>query len=107
MNYRHGDLALISVKELPDNLEKSFSKILMKGSHGNNHSFDEGEFFLKKNSDIVFGYLVAGENTNLFHISHGEKTKNKRLRKAKINPDIYELRKQHEETHEGMKPIID
>lgn len=105
-NYRHGDLALIGIKKLMENLKKSNSKVLMKGSGGNNHSFDNGKFYPCEKDIFVFGYFVA-ENTTLFHIDHGKKVEGKRLRQAKIANGVYELRKQNEDTHEGMTPVVD
>ncbi len=107
MKYRHGDMALISVEKLPEGLKKSNSKILMKGSHGNNHSFENGEFYPQNKNRFVFGYLVAKKNCCLFHITHGKKTNGKRLKKAKIKTGIYELRKQQEDTHVGLEPVLD
>lgn len=105
-NYRHGDLALIGIKELPKNLKPSKTKILMTGSGGNNHSIDKGTVYLKNEDDFIFGYLEA-KNTKLYHIEHGNKVKGKSLREAKIKDGIYELRKQMENTHSGMKQVID
>jgi len=104
--YRHGDLELVEVKELPTGLKESKTKILMKGSHGHNHSFDNGTLYLTKKDNFVFGYLVA-KNTTLFHPEHGEIIKGKKLREAKIADGIYELRVQHEDTHEGMIQVVD
>jgi hypothetical protein len=104
MNYRHGDLALIGIDKLPDNLKKSDTKILMKGSGGNNHEIDNGDVYFINNNQFIFGYLAA-KNTKLFHLEHGEgKGKNK---EAKIEDGIYELRKQNEETHTELKQVED
>lgn len=105
-NYRHGDMALIGIKQLPEDIKKSKSKVLMKGSGNNNHSFDNGKFYPHNKGEFVFGYFVA-ENTTLFHKDHGKIVEGKRLRQAKIDKGIYELRRQNEDTHEGMKPVID
>ena len=105
MNYRHGDLALIKVEELPQKLKLSTSKVLMIGSGGNNHSYNNGKFYPYKDA-VVVGYFVA-KNSKLFHIEHGRKVKGKKLREVKIKDDIYELRQQHEDTNDGMKPVID
>ena len=107
MNYRHGDLALIQVKELPKGLKKEETKILMIGSNNHPHSFDNGEFYLKKENNFVFGYFVAENNTNLYHLEHGNKIKGENLRKAKIKKGIYQLRNQCEDTNQGMKPVVD
>jgi hypothetical protein len=105
-NYRHGDLCLIGIKELPQDLKPSKTKILMVGSGGNNHSINKGTVYIKNVDEFVFGYLEA-KDTKLLHIEHGKKVKGKELREAKIEDGIYELRKQMENTHSGMKQVID
>ena len=112
MNYRHGDLGLFSIKELPkDNIEKSNSKNIMIGSHGNSHRYNIGELYISKiDHPFIFGYFIATEETILFHKSHGDKEiimNGTKYKEAKIKPCIYELRKQNEETHEGMQAILD
>lgn len=104
--YRHGDLGLVEVEKLPDNLEKSDSKILMTGSGGHNHTFDHGEFYPHMNA-LVIGYLIASNRTRLYHPEHGIIIKDADLREAKIQPGIYELRRQHEDTNDGMRPVED
>jgi fructoselysine-6-P-deglycase FrlB-like protein len=104
MSYRHGDLALISVKKLPKNLKETKTKVLMTGSGGNDHAITQGKVYLKNEGDFVFGYLVA-KDTVLLHPEHG---KGKGILKiAKIGDGIYELRKQNEDTNEGLKEVID
>ena len=106
MNYRHGDLALISIKELPKGFKVSTSKVLMRGSNNNPHSFDNGKFYPITPEGCIFGYLVA-DNTTLFHPEHGKIAEEKKLREAKIKNGIYELRSQVEDTNEGMKGVVD
>jgi hypothetical protein len=111
-SYRHGDCALIEVAELPKGLKKSTSKVLMTGSGGHNHSFDSGEFYPKTDNariqkGTVIGYFVANNKTRLYHLEHGKVVKGKDLREAKIQAGIYQIRKQVEYTHDGMKPVID
>ncbi len=107
-NYRHGDLALIGVRALPDGLKESDSKILMTGSGGNHHTFDRGEFYPStENNGFIIGYLVATDQTKLYHPDHGAAVEGKKLREAKIKAGIYECRKQQEDTHAGMKPVVD
>lgn len=103
-NYRHGDLALISVKELPEGVKQDKSKMLLEGK-SNKHYYDNGEFYPKKD-ELIVGYLVA-KNTTLSHKEHGRKIKGKDLKQAKIKNGVYELRVQHEETNEGMKQVED
>ena len=107
MDYRHGDLGLIGIKVLPKELEENKSNIIMKGSHDNNHSFSGGKLYLKESGEFVIGYLKAGKGCKLFHIEHGKKIKGKELREASIKEGMYELRKQCEDTHEGMKQVVD
>jgi hypothetical protein len=107
MNIRHGDLALIQLDKLPEGLKKSNSKVLMTGSGGNNHTYDNGVFYPKKENEFVIGYFVAVDNTKLYHIEHGNIKQNKTLQKTKIPKGIYQLKKQCEETNDGMKPVVD
>lgn len=104
--YRHGDLALTAIKELPKGLKKSKTKILMTGSGGNHHSINRGKVYFKGVDDFIFGYLVA-KNTVLFHPEHGKKVRGKALKGAKVEDGIYELRKQVEHTHDGFVPVVD
>ena len=106
-NYRHGDLALIGIKELPKGLTETKTKILMTGSNNNPHTFDNGKVYLKKVNVFIFGYFVADNNTKLYHKEHGCKVPANTLLTAKIKKGVYELRGQIENTNEGMKPVID
>lgn len=101
-NYRHGEIALVGVKELPKDLELSNSKCIMVGSHGNSHTIDNGDLYFKKDGDFIFGYLVA-KNTHLIHPEHKEKNG----KSCKIADGIYQLIKQNEYTPEGLVPVID
>lgn len=106
-NYRHGDLALIEIKELPKGLKETKTKTLMTGSNNNPHSFDQGKVYFKDVDSFVFGYFVAENNTKLFHKEHGCKVPANNSLVAKIKKGVYELRRQVEDTNEGMKPVID
>ena len=101
--YRHGEIALVSIKKLPSGLKESKDKVLIQGSHGNSHSFDNGKLY-RKDDGYVFGYLVA-KNTTLFHHEHGEGKG--QIKKAKIPDGIYQLIKQQEFTPEGLVPVVD
>lgn len=102
---RHGDLTLVKVDSLPEGLTKSNTKTLMTGSHGNDHKINKGEVYFKNIGQFIIGYLMA-KDTILEHPDHGEKTKSA-IRKAKIEDGVYELRGQHEGTHEKMVAVID
>lgn len=103
--YRHGEIALVKIDKLPKGIEKSDSKVLMSGSHGNSHTIDNGIFYPKTDDQYIFGYLEA-KNTNLLHSEHGNSKKGL-LKSAKIEDGFYELRKQHEHTPQGLSPVID
>ena len=106
--YRHGDLALIGIEKLPsEHGVLSDSLIIMKGSHGNNHVVANSKIYLKNINEFVFGYIVAEKNCVLFHVEHGEKIPGKDFREAHIDSGIYELRKQCEDTHDGMRQVVD
>lgn len=107
MNYRHGDLSLIGIKNLPKDLEVTEIDIIMTGSHGNDHIVKNATLYLQQSGDFIVGYMVAKQGCILYHIEHGDKIEGKPLREAPIEPGIYELRKQCEDTNEGMKPVID
>jgi len=102
--FRHGEIAFVKIDKLPDGLTNNKSKILMKGSHGHDHTFDKGEMYLKKVNEFVFGYFVA-KDTTLFHQEHG--VGKGKLKKAELPDGVYELRKQQEFTPDGLKPVID
>jgi hypothetical protein len=103
--YRHGDLVLEGVEKLPEGLTPTKTKKIMVGSGGNPHSINNGTPYFKDMNNFVFGYLVAS-NTSLFHREHGDK-KVGDLKSAKIDDGIYQLRKQHENTHQGMVAVED
>ncbi len=106
-NYRHGDMSLIGIDKIPNDAKKNNTKTIMQGSGGNNHSFDNGTFYISGSNDIfVIGYLKA-KNTKLFHIDHGKEIQGKALREAVISDGCYEIRRQFEDTNEGMEPVID
>jgi hypothetical protein len=107
-NYRHGDLALIGIEKLPSDIEdETASNVIMKGSHQNEHTATDAKIYLKDTDGFVFGYMVAGKDCLLHHVEHGVKIKGKQMKDAYIEPGVYELRKQHEDTHDGMKQVID
>ena len=97
--YRHGEILLIKSK-LPKGLTKSNSNVIMTGSHGNNHSIDNGTLYFV-NDGQVFGYLVA-KNTHLLHPEHTEKGN-----PCPIKDGTYQLIKQVEYTPDGLVPIVD
>jgi hypothetical protein len=105
-NIRHGDMALIGIKELPKGLAASDTKALMKGSHGNDHGFEGGVFYPKQNGDNLVGYFVAKRGCKLLHPEHGEGD-GAGLCIAKIKAGVYEVHHQTEQTHEGLRPVID
>lgn len=102
--FRHGEIAFIKINSLPEGLNKSNQKEFLKGSHGNPHTFDNGELYLKNVDDNIFGYFVA-KDTKLKHPEHGEgKGKTK---EASLPNGVYELRRQTEWINSEMKQIID
>lgn len=105
--YRHGDLALVAVDSIPKGLKASESKVLMTGSGGNDHVFGEGMFYPAPSGDFILGYLDAPKGTTLSHPDHGAIVKSKTLREANLPAGCYELHRQQEYTHQGMRPVID
>lgn len=105
-NYRHGDLALCGIDKLPDGLEETKTDILMEGKTAS-HRFRNGTVYLKEVNKHVFGYFVATKDTVLLHIDHGEPVKGRKIKEARILKGVYELRRQTEDTNDGLKPVID
>lgn len=105
-NYRHGDLALCGIDKLPENLEVTKTNILMEGKTAS-HRFKNGDVYLKEVNEHVFGYFVATKDTVLLHTDHGEAVKGRKIKEAKVQKGVYELRRQTEDTNEGLKPVID
>ena len=105
--YRHGDICLEQVESIPDNAKRSDSKVILaEGSGGNPHGITDGELFFVENEFPVIGYLKA-ESTKLTHAEHGEEVLPDGLKAAAIEDGIYKITRQQEETHEGMKPVVD
>jgi hypothetical protein len=102
--YRHGEIAFVEIKKLPKGLTQEKTQEFLKGSHGHSHSFDNGELYLKKENDWVFGYFVA-KNTTLKHVEHGEGKG--RLKTAKLPDGAYELRRGAEVVNKELKQIVD
>jgi len=107
MNYRHGDLALIGVERLPKDIMEIKTDIIMTGSHGHDHVVKNASLYFKASGDFIVGYMVAKENCVLYHVDHGDKMEGEPLREASVDSGIYELRKQCEDTNEGMRQVID
>lgn len=104
--YRHGDLALLPIKSLPKGLKKTDTDIIMTGSHGNDHKVLNGEIYFKDENRFVFGYLKAKKGAKLLHKDHGDK-KVGSLKECSIPEGNYQLRRQFEDTHSGMKVVVD
>lgn len=98
--YRHGEVLLLKIDKLPDGLTKSNTNVFMVGSHGHNHSIDNGELYLQQDG-TTHGYLIAN-NTSLIHPEHSPNVGD-----AKIEDGIYQIIKQQEYTPDGLKPVID
>ena len=108
MNLRHGDLAFIQVKELPKGLIKSSSKVFMKGSNNNNHTYDAGDWYPTTipGDNFTIGFFVS-KKTTLFHVEHGMKIKGQELRITGIDDQVSRLARQNQDTHAGMVPVLD
>jgi hypothetical protein len=110
MNYRHGDIALMQIKNtnILKGLTKSNTKILVKGgSGGHDHSFKDGTFYPYNDDHFIIGYFVANNKTKLFHPEHGKDIKGKKLKEVKIKTGTYSVHKQQELKHSGLEPIED
>jgi hypothetical protein len=98
--WRHGEVAFCEIKKLPAKLKQADTKTIVRGSHGNSHSFDNGKLYFKKDGEHIIGYFVA-KNTTLFHAEHGKNGE------AKLPDGVYEMRKQTEHTPAGLIPVVD
>lgn len=101
---RHGDMLCGKVKTKKKGSKLTESKVLMTGSGGNDHSFDNGKFYKLEGDDFIVGYLKA-KNTKLYHPEHGN-GKGK-LKWAKLPDGVWEIRRQVEYTQEGMRQVED
>ena len=101
---RHGDLALIPIDAITLGLRASNTKVLLRGSNNNPHGFDRGTFYPKSDGQFVVGEFLANDTT-LTHCDHGDG--HGRVKKAKIVDGAWELRRQQEQTHAGMRPVED
>ena len=99
--YRHGEICFLKIAKLPKGLQKEKTNVLASGSHGNSHTFNNGKLYLKKEDEFVLGYFVA-KDTSLIHPEHSPK-----IGDARLPNGVYQLRKQHEHTPEGLIPVID
>ena len=106
-NWRHGDICGIQIKSLPTGLQEATTDILIgadETSGGNEHTFKGGKIYPNKVNDFIIGYLEA-DNTTLYHDKHGEGKGE--LKEAKIEDGFYEIRRQNEDRHEGLRSVVD
>jgi hypothetical protein len=105
---RHGDLLFVQIKSLPKGLKEKKTKIIMNGTHGHDHSFENGKLYLQEKDNFVIGYFEALKDCKLFHLEHGQDVgRVDGLREAVLPVGLYELRVQHEDTNEGMVQVLD
>ena len=97
--FRHGDLLLVKIAKLPTKLKQTTTKVILSGSHGHEHTFDNGKLYLSKVNEYTFGYFVA-KDTKLFHSEHSKNG-------IAIPNGFYELRKPLEFINENLRPVID
>lgn len=109
---RQGDLTYIPDQEnysvkIPDGLKKADTDVIIKGSGGHDHKVVDGEIYFQSSGQFTIGYLKANKKTKLLHAEHGNIVKGKALKEANLKEGIYEIRRQVEETHEGLRPVLD
>lgn len=103
---RHGDLLLVEIKKLPNGLTENKTDVIMHGSNNNAHKAANCKLYLKEQGQFTIGYLTTGEKAHLLHKEHG-KGKGE-FKKAPLPANkTYELCRQVEDTHDGMKPVVD
>ena len=97
---RQGDLAYIKIDKLPKELKETKTNIVLQnGSGGNSHSFKGGKFYKKEDGQFIIGYLKANK-TKIYHTEHSPKG-------DILKDGFYEIRRQNEETINGLKQVID
>ena len=95
----------MEVDSIPKDAKAKKDNVILEGK-SNTHRIVKGRVFLKKVDEFIFGYLEAYEGAYLTHPEHGEEQEGT-IKKAPIAKGFYELRQQHEQTHEGMKKVVD
>jgi hypothetical protein len=50
---RHGDLCLVRITEMPDNIKPVKTKTIMQGSHGNNHDVKRKRRIIYLEDDVI------------------------------------------------------
>lgn len=110
--YRQGDLGYIPNQknysvEIPKNLKKADTDVIIKGSGGHDHKVINCEIYFKQSDQFMIGYLKANKEAKLLHAEHGNIVKGRALKEANLPEMVYEIRRQVEETHEGLRPVID
>lgn len=97
---RQGDILLVKIDKLPDGLEPSDIKTFLEnGSGGNPHSFEGGVFYPKNEDDFILGYFES-KNTKIYHAEHSPNWDS-------IPDGVWQVRRQNEETIEGLKAVVD
>ena len=105
--WRQGDLCFVKIDSLPTGLKESKSKTLLSnGSGGNPHTFSGGKWYPKLEDEFTIGYLSAGTQCKVFHVEHGD-IDEKGRKSGKLPKGIYQVKRQSEETIEGLKQVID
>lgn len=103
--YRHGELLFLSVKSIPKGLKETQTNEIVRGSHGNSHTFKGGKIYFTQEDNFTFGYFKA-DNTKLYHPEHGE-NKVRGLLEASLSNGNYQLRKQVEFINKQMVQVVD
>lgn len=105
--YRHGEILFVPVSSFPEGLEKADTDVIMNGSGGNDHKLVGGDIYFKNVDQFIFAYINAKKGHKLLHIEHGKLVKGSSLKECSLPVGLYEVRRQFENTNQGLKPIID
>lgn len=96
MHYRHGDVQLIKVDNLPTEAKKLKRKELAFGEvTGHAHRIDVGEIFETKNGEL---YLKVDKLTKVSHEEHKTKV---------VDPGYYKINIKRQYTPEGWERVAD
>jgi hypothetical protein len=102
--YRQGDLLIISVNQLPDNIQKKQSLILLEGeATGHKHQLSSGIVYKSivppaRDNHYLLGAFILEEASTLTHPEH---------QTIELPPGIYKFYSQREYDEQEERQVID
>ncbi len=99
---RQGDLLIIKVDKIPDNLPKKTDKILLEGeASGHRHQLSSGTIYAEnstRDNNYLLGYFLLEEASALTHPEH---------KTIELEPGIYKFHQQREYDPQEEHKVID